>query len=293
MKNIIIFMDCHGYQIYLYLLMNEIFCKEYTCSNISLLSYVMLNGKYINNTCLDDYDIEQIKNADILILQVIENDRGYLNNENVIKYCKSDCIIIKIPHYRNSIYQYKTLEQFDDKFDLIKNWSLPKKIRNIDDTDETINIIKNEINIMNTYNYDRDEMKNVFQKKLYEFIEIDKLSDIKMNDYFYNNYKLYKLFQARGYPSSIFFHELTNRILKRLNIPINEHFVDLYFAENTYNLLPKYWYDYCGFQFDYKHYMSGHIEVKDYEWFYIILMLNNVNIFDVNKINELLEKIRK
>ena len=65
-----------------------------------------------------------------------------MNNENVIKYCKSDCIIIKIPHYRNSIYQYKTLEQFDSKYSLIKNWSLPKKVKNMDNIDEKISIIK-------------------------------------------------------------------------------------------------------------------------------------------------------
>jgi hypothetical protein len=216
-----------------------------------------------------------------------------LNNENVIKYCKSDCIIIKIPHYRNSIYEYKTLETFDNKYSLIKNWSLPKKVKNMDNIDETISIIKNEVEIMNTYNYDKEDMKKVFQGKLDEFMEIDKLSDIKMNDYFYNNYKLHKLFQSRSYPSSIFFYELSNRILKKLNIKINEKFVDLHFAENTYELLPKYWYDYCNFKFDYKHYMCGHIEVKDYEWFYIIMMLNDVNTLDSNKIHECLKKIRK
>ena len=291
MKNIVIFMDCHGNEIYNYLMMNSLFQKQYNCNFISLNTYVVSGSKYINNTNLNKKDIEQIKEADVFILQVIEKDRGYLNNENVIKYCKSNCIIIKIPHYRNSIYQYKTLEQFDDKYSLIKNWTLPKKIKNIDNIDETINIIKDEIKIMNTYNYNKDEMKKEFQQKLDEFMDIDKLSDIKMSDYFYNNYKLHKLFQSRSYPSSIFFHELTNRLLNRLNIPINEKFVDLYFAENTYELLPKYWYDYCGFVFDYKHYMYGHIDVKDYEWFYIIMLLNDVNLVDVKKIEECLKKI--
>jgi len=293
MKNIVIFMDCHGNEIYNYLMMNSLFQKQYNCNFISLNTYVVSGSKYINNTNLDKKDIEQIKEADVFILQVIEKDRGYLNNENVIKYCKSNCIIIKIPHYRNSIYQYKTLEQFDDKYSLIKNWTLPKKIINIYNIDETIKIINDEINITNKYNYNKDEMKKEFQQKLDEFMDIDKLSDIKMSDYFYNNYKLHKLFQSRSYPSSIFFHELTNRLLKGLNIPINEKFVDLHFAENTYELLPKYWYDYCGFVFDYKHYMYGHIDVKDYEWFYIIMMSNDINLIDVNKIEECLKKIRK
>jgi len=50
------------------------------------------------------------------------------------------------------------------KIAVIKNWSLPKKVKNIDNIHETINIIKNEINIMNTYNYDKDEIKKLFKK---------------------------------------------------------------------------------------------------------------------------------
>jgi hypothetical protein len=39
--------------------------------------------------------------------------------------------------------------------------------------------------------------------------------------------------------------------------------------------------------------MYGHIEVKDYEWFYLIMMSNDVNLPYVNKIKEFLTKIRK
>ena len=81
--------------------------------------------------------------------------------------------------------------------------------------------------------------------------------------------------------------------MKKLNIPINENFVDLYFAEITYDLLPNYWYDYCEFKFDNKHYTNGHIDVKDYEWFYIILLLNNINLHYIPKIKEYIKKIRK
>ncbi len=73
-------MDCHGNEIYKYLIMNEFCKKEYNYSFISLNSYVVLGSKYINNTFLDNNDIEQIKKADVFILQVIEKDRGYLNN---------------------------------------------------------------------------------------------------------------------------------------------------------------------------------------------------------------------
>jgi hypothetical protein len=51
--------------------------------------YVTFQAKYINNTNINEEDIEKIEKADVFILQVIEKDRGYLNNENVIKYCKN------------------------------------------------------------------------------------------------------------------------------------------------------------------------------------------------------------
>lgn len=64
------------------------------------------------------------------------------------------------------------------------------------------------------------------------FLVIDKLSDIKINDYFIMNYKKYRLFQGRTYPSSIFFYELTNRILNKIGYNKNVFFKDYYFAEN-------------------------------------------------------------
>ncbi len=89
MKSLVIFMNCHGNEIYKYLLMNSLFLEQYNCNFISLNLYVTFQAKYINNTNINEEDIEKIEKADVFILQVIEKDRGYLNNENVIKYCKN------------------------------------------------------------------------------------------------------------------------------------------------------------------------------------------------------------
>lgn len=72
MKNIVIFMDCHCKEIYKYLCMNEFCKKEYNCSFISLNSYVVFGSKYINNTCLDNNDIEQIKKLIYLFYKLLK-----------------------------------------------------------------------------------------------------------------------------------------------------------------------------------------------------------------------------
>jgi len=256
--------------------------------------YISING-YVKDktiTKLNEKDIQCISDADILILQVIEKDRGYLNNEEIIKYCKENCIILKIPHYRNSVYEYRTIEEKYNKYDLIKNWQLPKKIKDLGDIEGTINIINNEINIMNNLVRDKDEMQKSLISKVNQFFQIDNLSDVKMLDYYKENYKKYRLFQGRSYPSSIFFYELTNRIMDKLNIPHNSPFVDNYFADNTGEPIPNYWHIFCNFTFENLFYTCEHIYITEYEWYYILLLSNNPNITHKAENMKFINKIR-
>tara|TARA_B110001452_G_scaffold89105_1_gene73021 strand:- start:6364 stop:7254 length:891 start_codon:yes stop_codon:yes gene_type:complete len=273
-KNILIFFNCHGKNYSKYLKQNKLLCKYYNIKNISIVDYVDKESILYNNTELDDIHKKKIKNTDVLILQYIEKDRGFLNNINIIKMCKKDCIIIKIPHYRNSIYEHKLLEGFTHQNKMTKEWTLPQKINNINNVEQNIEIIKNEINIMNNCNYDKKILLNEFNNKYEEFKKIDNLSDIKMLDYYQNNYNKYRLFSGRGYPSSRFFYELTNRILIKLGFKPNTKFIDLYFAEHTTVPIPDYWYKFCNFTFDNKCYAKGHIEITEYEWYYILLLSN-------------------
>ena len=208
-----------------------------------------------------------------------------------MKYCNKNCEVIKIPHYRNSIYFYKCLKGYNGKYQLLYHYDLEKLV-NINNTNDTLKLIKKEIEIMENYNYDKNDMEETFNKNFNEFEEIDKLSDIKMFDFYKNNFKKSRLFMGRSYPSSIFFFELSNRILEKLNIVRNEKFVDLQFAENTTEIIPNYWYKFCKFEFENKLFLYGHMEVKDYEWYYIILSTKNPNITDKNLNEQLLKIIR-
>lgn len=171
-KDCVIFFDCHGKEIIKYLIYNKNFKKDFNIKFIRLNEYVVKNQKFVNNTTLDTEHIMALNNADILILPVIETDRGFLNNSEVIKFCRSDCKVIKIPHYRNSIYENKI-----NKYDLLgwsrngeNSWNLPKKIKDLNNIDETKKIIQNEIDIMNNFKYDEDEMVKSMNYKINEFI---------------------------------------------------------------------------------------------------------------------------
>ena len=299
MKNCVIFFDCHGMEIKKYLFMNKNLKKDFNIEFIRLNDYVVKNMAFFDNTKLDNKHIMLIENADILILQVIEKNRGFLNNSEVIKFCNSDCKVIKIPHYRNSIYQYKCIENKINKYDLGLNsngensWNLPKKIKDLNNINETKKIIQNEIDIMNNFKYDEDEMFKSMNYKINEFEKMDSLSDIKMLDYFNNNFKKYKLFQGRSYPSSLFFFELTNRILYTLEYEHNVIFEDLYFAQHRGEPIPEYWYNFCKFSFDNTYYTFGNLPITECEWYYILLLSNNVNIVTKKEILQYLKIIRQ
>ena len=295
MKKCVIFMDCHGLEIYKYLYHNKTFINDFGAKYVILNNYVVNGEKYYNNTELVDSDLKKIETADVLILQVIEKNRGFLNNSEIIKLCKSNCKVIKIPHYRNSIYEYKCIENKNNKNDLLQDdkWNLPNKIKDKNNIDEIKKNIQNEIDIMNNFPHDEDEMLKNMNLKINEFAGIDSLSDIKMLDYFNNNFKKYRLFQGRSYPSSIFFFELTNRILNTLHYTQNMIFKDTYFAQNTGEPIPNYWYKFCKFTFDNIYFTFGNIPITECEWYYILLLSKNVNIGSKEKNLKLLEKIRK
>ena len=308
MKNIAIFFDCHGNEIKKYLI--KIIHYSKICNNIRniniehilLNDYIVKGCSFYNNKSLDEKHIEKFRNTDVLILQVVEKDRGFLNNCEVVKYCKKDCIIIKIPHYRNSIYNHKLIEGFTDRYNLIENWDLPNKINNINIIDETKKIINNEIKILNNFPYDKNDMLETMKSKLDEFQKIDNLSDIKMLNYYNNNYKKYRLFMSRSYPSSRFFYELSKRILLKLlsnkdkkdEIKFEYKFINYYFGDNTTDPIPNYWYNFCKFEFD-KTFITiglGKHKMTECEWYYMLLLSKDKLKHTKNNINNLI-KIQK
>jgi hypothetical protein len=195
----VIFFNCHGNEIKKQLLGSTIFNQKYEIVCIPLYDY--LEGyKYQNEKTLIFQHIEIISNADILIVQYIKKDRGFLNYDEIKKYSKNECMVIKIPHYTFSGYFSAYDVIHDVNFDISKSYQ--ELVVYLDNLDcHTEKFIK--LNL-------ESELENI--KKL------DDCSDIKMYEFTKNNYNSSRLFHSRSYPTYIFFHFMSSEILKICNI---------------------------------------------------------------------------
>tara|TARA_Y100000780_G_C13533145_1_gene358504 strand:- start:354 stop:650 length:297 start_codon:yes stop_codon:yes gene_type:complete len=93
-KKIVICMNCHG--MYIKNIMTK-YCSEITKNyNIHYISYA--KKITLKQNTFDDNESKLIKDADILIIQYIKNDRGMLNHDYIISIALTKNIFI-IPHY--------------------------------------------------------------------------------------------------------------------------------------------------------------------------------------------------
>jgi hypothetical protein len=118
-------------------------------------------------------------------------------------------------------------------------------------------------------------------KKCYEEIKFtDSLTDIKMFDYFYANYKNARLFQYKNFPTSLFLFELAQKIMKLIGVKNFNFFYDMHFAEHKMHPIPKYWYEHCEFTFENNCYIHKNILVEEYEWYYLLLTSEEPDYID-------------
>jgi len=198
----VIFFNCHSTEIKRQLDNSSEFTNKYTISIIPIYNY-LYNGCYNDTTELVEHDVNLISNADILIIQNVKKDRGFLNFDKIKPYTKNTCKIIKIPHYTFSGY-FSDHDVLNDKlFDINKSH------------DELIEYLNNLECHSESYVLKKMELE------LEHIKELDNYSDIKMYDFVKNNYKFNKLFYSRQYPTMIFFFELVKEILKSVGIMEN------------------------------------------------------------------------
>ena len=223
-KNLVIFGNCHFQDIQRNIIQYEEIKRNYLPYYISINSYVGMGTNSFTagttNLILRTEHIELFKKADILIYQNIETDRGFLNNKEVHKLIKPNCIKIKIPHYRSSIYHYSWYEE--PYFDKLK-----EEVDKITVIKEKIQYIKKYIADINNKKYDTKKLNEFIDKQLIDFKKVDSYSDISMYDYFINNYKKIQLINGRSYPSSYFFFILSKKILEKLDIHQNLSFYQM------------------------------------------------------------------
>ena len=270
-KIMVIFGNCHFQEIQRNIIQYQLIKKNYLPYIILINSYIEPKGKHYHEPYYIKKHIELFKNANILIYQNIENDRGFLNNEEIEKFISKDCIRIKIPHYRASIYHYsfyKTL-YFEEMKQLV-------------DKEETVNqkiiFIKDFIKNINETTLDTKSFDKFITKEITHFKKVDSYSDISMYDFFISNWKNIKLFNGRSYPTSYFMFILSKKILEKLNIYQNLSFTQMinnrtvyprYFSQNSDFPLLDFWYNYNKFTFKKQYYWELEIPMKDYEFYYL------------------------
>jgi hypothetical protein len=197
MKSLVFVFNCHGGVMRRQLLSCSEFRKIYNIHVVQIYHYI---PERYDKKVFPDNVIKQLNNADVLIVQQMRSDRGWLNTENTIKLVKKKCEIIKIPHYTFSGYWYPYTPVDDSNFDINKSKEeLHKYVNNL---------------LMDK----PKEIKKFLNDELNHIKELDKLSDIKMYDFVKNNYMKDRLFFSRRYPQSAFFFPMCQGILKILQI---------------------------------------------------------------------------
>ena len=201
------FFNCHGKEYTSQLKNNIEFNAKYNVVNIALYDY--LHGHcHGHRTELIENHVNMMQKADVLLIQNLKNNRNILNTDELIKkYCKMNCTVIKIPHYTFSGYEYE-YNVLDDAEMLFE---------------------KTNVEIMNhlttLYKNDEIKIKNFLENEFHDLKILDEFSDVKMHDFVKSSFNEHRLFHARGYPTYIFFYQVSKHLLNILNI------------KNTHNIL--------------------------------------------------------
>jgi hypothetical protein len=131
-----------------------------------------------------------------LLIQYIKNPTRCVNTEEIIrKYCKSQCVVIKIPHY--------TFSGFDYPYNAVLDDNISASMSNSE-----LICYFNEL-----YKNKPTQIQNHLAKELVHLQQLDALSDIKMHPIVVNNLTTTRFFLARSYPSNEFFHQAAVKII--------------------------------------------------------------------------------
>ena len=189
MKKITIFMNCHGEQIAKYLNQIEFVKNNYLIEHVST---------YVNLT--KPVTLELLKDCDILITNNFTKYRHY-TVERLKTIVKPNTQIIVIEYFRfNGFYPLKQL--------------LNNKMLLCYDESYSTNTYVDFIN----YLIDESLIKTNFDNSLKLLKQLNESSDIKIYDYFVENYKTLPLFRDRDHPTEHIFKHMVDQILMKLDI---------------------------------------------------------------------------
>jgi hypothetical protein len=208
--DIVLYSNCAG-RIITNMFKKHIYTNDkFTINHIT--NYVNLNKK------LDISHIQILKNCDVFVYQPFNQDYTYSEYDisNMKKYLKPECIILKLNYYRfkgfwfESTYEpYISYNNYHFHSD-IKHYGLHNSFTNFNGNKKDI------IDKINNISIDKEKFFSYFREELDNFKKIDDNSDIKMYDFFINNYKRLRLFNDPFHPTNIFFYEIFRQLVFNL-----------------------------------------------------------------------------
>ena len=212
MKNIVIYSNCAGGMI------KNMFEKHIYTKDKYKIDY-FYNYQNLDKKNIDSSHKVLLNNCNIFIYQPL--NQFYTDSEyditNIKKYLNTNTIILKINYYRfrgfwfNSEYKpYNNYKNY--KFLDMNYYGIHNSFENFNSTN------KSDINIKidNIY-ISKDELLLFFNNEIKKFKLIDDNSDIKMFEYFINNYKNKQLFHDPFHPTNLFFYEMFRQIILKLH----------------------------------------------------------------------------
>jgi hypothetical protein len=262
-KNFLIIFNCHGNEYLNEFRKSKKFNEIYNSNSIYILLYLKDN--------LDEFAINLIKNADVLVMQNLKNYRETINNDIIFDLIKKECKVLLLPHYVFSGYHINYF--LPDNFTQDKTDNELKKIIN----NFSIN---NEI-IFSNLNNSLEEVKN---------LELSFDCAISMYDELKENYKKIRLFNSRSYPTNMFFNIASKKILKILNIYDDIEYFDNNFASSDRHPILPIVGKTLNLQFDYlEDIRYNNIKINYIHYLLLNKIKNNYNLLLWNTDN--VEKI--
>ena len=206
---IVIYSNCAGK------ILTDMFRKHHHTRDSFVIDYVV-NYENLDKT-LNISHIKMLRNCDVFMYQPF--NQHYTHSEydisNLKKYLKESCVILKINYYRFKGFwfesEYKPYNQYNNyKFLDMKYYGIHNSFIGFDGCKKDVTEKINSISI------DNDRFDTYFREELVNFKKLDDNSDVKMYDYFINNYKTKHLFHDVFHPTNLFLYEMFRQIVFKL-----------------------------------------------------------------------------
>lgn len=206
-RKIVIYSNCHGEIL-------QSMLEKHTDTRDKYAVQSFCNYENLHKAELSQEHKSILSECDVFIYQPF--NRSYNESEydvsRVKQMLKPSVKIVKINYYRFRAFWYNCDYQPYLKyrsFNFPTGFGICNKVENMKNYDyESVKQFIDQVE------YNSDTITKVFEENLVKFRRIDDNSDIKMYDFFVDNYKKQKLFHDQFHPTNIFMYEVFRQLVQ-------------------------------------------------------------------------------